>query len=52
MEELQLEHTSGQWRIFTDSSNGSLKAVLLDNGKREILLSHSDSAMLNHKNRP
>jgi len=34
MEELQLEHTSGQWRIFTDSSKGSLKAVLLDNGNK------------------
>jgi hypothetical protein len=29
MEELQLEHTSAQWRPFIDSSKASLKAVLL-----------------------
>jgi hypothetical protein len=28
MEELQLEHTSGQWRPFIDSSKVSLKKVL------------------------
>jgi hypothetical protein len=32
-EELQLEHTSGQWKFFTDSSTVILKAVLLHNGK-------------------
>jgi hypothetical protein len=32
MEELQLEHTSGQWRHFTDSYKVGLKAVLLHNG--------------------
>jgi hypothetical protein len=32
MEELQLEHTSGQWRHFTDSSKVGLKAVLFHNG--------------------
>jgi hypothetical protein len=31
-EELQLEYTSGQWRLFIDSSKVSLKAVLLHNG--------------------
>ena len=34
MEELPLEHTSGQWRIFTDLSELTLKAVLLHNGKK------------------
>ena len=33
MEELQLEHTSGQWRIFIDLSEVSLKTVLLHSGK-------------------
>jgi hypothetical protein len=32
MEELQLEHTSRQWRFLTDLSMVSLKAVLLHNG--------------------
>jgi len=31
MEEMQLDHTSGQWRHFTDWSKVSLKAVLLYN---------------------
>jgi len=34
MEELQLEHTSGQWRLFIDLSKISLKAVLLHNGNK------------------
>jgi hypothetical protein len=34
MEELQLEHTSGQWRLFIDSSEVSLKALLLHNGNK------------------
>ena len=34
MEELRTEHTSGQWRLFNDSSKVSLKAVLLHNGKK------------------
>jgi len=36
MEELQLEnkHTSGQWKLFVDSSKVSFKAVLLDNGNK------------------
>jgi hypothetical protein len=34
MEELQLEHTSGQWRLFIDLSEVILKAVLLHNGKK------------------
>jgi hypothetical protein len=29
VEELQLEHTAGQWRLFTDSLKVSLTAVLL-----------------------
>jgi len=34
MEELQLEHTSGQWRLFTGSSRGNLNVVSLDNGNK------------------
>ena len=34
MEELQLEHTSGHWRLFIDSSEVSMKAVLLHNGNK------------------
>jgi hypothetical protein len=34
MEELQLEHTSGQWRLFIDSSKVSLKTVLLLSGNK------------------
>jgi hypothetical protein len=34
MEKLQLEHTSGQSRLFTDSSKVNLKKVLLHNGNR------------------
>ena len=43
MEELQLEHTSGQWRHFTDSSKVGLKAVLLHNGNElpSIPLAHA-----------
>jgi hypothetical protein len=31
MEELQLKHNSGLWRLFIDSSKVSLKALLLQN---------------------
>jgi hypothetical protein len=43
MEELQLEHTSGQWRHFTDSSKFRLKAVLHHNGNKfpSIPLAHA-----------
>jgi hypothetical protein len=34
IEELRLEHTSGQWRLFIDSSKVNLKKVLLHNGNR------------------
>ena len=34
MEKLQLEHTSGQWRLFINLSKISLKAVLLHNGNK------------------
>jgi hypothetical protein len=34
VEELQLEHTSGQWRLFIDSSKVNLKAVLLHIGNK------------------
>jgi hypothetical protein len=34
MEELQLEHTSGQWRLFIDSSKVRWKTVLLHNGNK------------------
>jgi hypothetical protein len=36
MEKLQLEHTSGQWRLVIDSSKVSLKAVLLHNGNKFV----------------
>jgi len=35
MEELQLPHTSDQWRLFSDSSKVSMKAVSLHNGGGE-----------------
>jgi hypothetical protein len=43
MEELQLEHTTEQWRGFTDSPKVSLKAVLLHNGNMfpSIQLAHA-----------
>jgi hypothetical protein len=43
MEELQLEHFSGQWRLFIDSSKASLKAVLLHNGNKfpSVPLAHA-----------
>ena len=43
MVELQLEHTSGQWRLFIDSSQVSLKIVLLHNGNKfpPFLLAHA-----------
>ena len=34
MEEFQLEHTSGQWRRFIDSSKFSLKAVIFHSGNK------------------
>ena len=36
MEELQLEHTYGQRRLFTDSSKVILKTVLLHSGDTRI----------------
>jgi hypothetical protein len=43
MEGFKLEHTSRQWRFFTDLSKGSLKAVLLHNGNEfpPIPLAHA-----------
>jgi hypothetical protein len=43
MEELQLEHTCGQWRLFIDSSKVSLKAMLLHNGNKfpSVPLAHT-----------
>jgi len=43
MEELQIEHTSGQWRHFTDSSKVGLKALLHHNGNEfpSIPLAHA-----------
>jgi len=32
MEELHLEHTSGQWRRFINSLKGNFKAVLFHSG--------------------
>jgi hypothetical protein len=34
LEELQLQPAPEQWRIFTDSSKFSLKAILLHNGNK------------------
>jgi hypothetical protein len=34
MEELQLQHAPEQWRLFVDSSEVSLKTVLLHNGHK------------------
>jgi len=43
LEELQLEHTYEQWRLFVDSSKVTLKAVLLHKGNKylAILLAHA-----------
>jgi len=43
MEELQLEHTSRQWRPFIDTSKVNSKTVLLHNGNRftAIPLAHA-----------
>jgi hypothetical protein len=43
MEELQLEHTSGQWRLFIVSMKISLKAVLLHTGNKflSVPLAHA-----------
>jgi hypothetical protein len=43
MEEFKLEHTSRQWRFFTDLSKGRMKAVLLHNGNEfpSIPLAHA-----------
>jgi len=43
MEELQLEHTPEQWRLFTNSPKVSLKAVLLHRGNMfpSIPLAHT-----------
>jgi hypothetical protein len=34
MEELQLDQTSGQWRVLIDSTKVGLKAVLLHGGNK------------------
>jgi hypothetical protein len=36
MEELQLQHVPEQWKLYIDSSNVRLKAVLLQNGNNHI----------------
>ena len=43
MEGLQPEHPSGQWRLFIDTSEVSLKAVLLHNGSKfpSVPLAHA-----------
>jgi len=43
MEELQLHHAPEQWRLFVDSSEVSLKTVLLGNGHKNpsITLAHA-----------
>jgi hypothetical protein len=43
MEELQLHHAPEQWRLFVDSSEVSLKTVLLHNGHKHpsIPLAHT-----------
>lgn len=35
MSELEIPHTSTEWRLFIDSSKSSLKAVLLHNGNKK-----------------
>ena len=52
MEELQLVHASGQWRLFIDSSKVGLKAVLLLNGNKfpSIPLVHAVHMKGTHKN--
>jgi hypothetical protein len=52
MEGLQLEHTSGQWRLFIESSKVSLKAVLLLNGNTfsSIPLVHAVHTKETYKN--
>jgi hypothetical protein len=42
-EELEVEHISEKWRLFTDSSKVSWKAVLLHNGNKypAIPLAHA-----------
>jgi len=43
MEVLQLQHSPEQWRLFVDSSEVSLKTVLLHNGHKHpsIPLAHA-----------
>jgi hypothetical protein len=43
MEVLGHQNTPDQWRLFTDSSNVGLKAVLLHNGNRfpSVLFAHA-----------
>ena len=53
MEELQLENTCEQWRLTTDSSKVSLKAVLLHNGNKfpaTIPLAHARHMKVTYEN--
>jgi hypothetical protein len=51
-DELQLGHTSGQWRLYIDSSQVSLKTVLLQNGNKfpSIPLAHAVHMAETHEN--
>ena len=52
MEELQLEYTCEEWRLSTDSSKVSLKAVLLHNGNKfpTILMAHAGHKKVAYEN--
>jgi len=47
MEDLQLEHTSDQWRLFIDSSKVSLKKALLHNANRFPSISMAGAVHIN-----
>jgi hypothetical protein len=52
MEDLEVEHISEQWRLFTDSSKVSWKAVLLHSGNKcpAIPLAHVVHKTETHEN--
>jgi hypothetical protein len=50
MEQLQPEHTSGQWRLFIDLSEVSLKAVLVTPQWKEIPVCSTGSCSSHKRN--
>ena len=50
-EELESEHHSNEWRLFTHSSKANLKAVMLNNGNKKpfISLLHATALKKKHK---